>query len=124
MTPAAYPNNMPAEMAFTPTITGENDSLVLDLLEKLYVPVALVRRAAADPEWAPEPLAYWLLAKSGATPADESGLARVEPDLAKLRVANVAEFSTQAPPGTYYLRVRAVNERGAGPASNEILVQR
>ena len=45
-------------------------------------------------------------------------------DLAKVQVASVTEFSTEAPPGAYYVRVRAVNEQGAGPASNEILVQR
>jgi len=69
----------------------------------------------------------WTAPAGGAAPTGYIVEAGSEPglsDLAKLRVANVAEFSTQAPPGTYYLRVRAVNERGAGPASNEILVQR
>jgi hypothetical protein len=84
----------PAEPRY-PSFEHAPAMLVLDLLEKLYVPVALVRRAAADPEWAPEPLAYWLLAKSGATPADEPGLARVEPDLARLRV-QIAELAAEA----------------------------
>jgi hypothetical protein len=84
----------PAEPRY-PSFEHAPAMLVLDLLEKLYVPVALIRRAAADPEWAPEPLAYWLLARSGATPADETGLARVDPELSKLRV-QIAELAAEA----------------------------
>ncbi|MCX7030534.1 MAG: DUF5312 family protein [Spirochaetes bacterium] len=84
----------PAEPRY-PSFEHAPAMLVLDLLEKLFVPVALLRRAAADPEWAPEPLAYWLLAKSGATPADEPGIARVEGELAKLRVL-IAELVAEA----------------------------
>ena len=62
----------------------------------------------------PAPLGYIVEAGS------EPGLS----DIAKLQVTSVTEFSTEAPPGAYYVRVRSVNERGAGPASNEILVQR
>jgi hypothetical protein len=69
--------------------------LVLDLLEKLFVPVALLGRAVVDVEWAPEPLAYWLLARSGASTADEGALARVEPELAKLRLA-ISELASEA----------------------------
>jgi hypothetical protein len=45
-------------------------------------------------------------------------------DLARLQVASGTEFSTEAAAGAYFVRVRAVNERGAGPSSNEILVKR
>ncbi len=58
----------PAEPRY-PSFEHAPAMLVLDLLEKLYVPVELLRRAAANPEWAPEPLVYWLLARSGATPS-------------------------------------------------------
>ena len=76
------------------------------------------RRHGTDLRWtAPggaAPLGYIVEAGS------EPGLS----DIAKLQVTSLTEFSTEAPPGTYYVRVRALNERGAGPASNEILVQR
>jgi predicted phage tail protein len=50
-----------------------------------------------------------------------SGLA----DLAVLRLGNTTSFATMAPPGTYYVRVRAVDASGhAGEASNEIVVRR
>ena len=74
---------------------------------------ATVRLRWAAPEGA-APTGYIVEAGS------EPGLS----DLARLPVASVTEFSTEAPAGTYYVRVRAVNERGAGPASNEIIVQR
>ncbi len=86
-------------------------------------PAALVETSAAGEgtvrlRWtAPggvAPLGY--IVESGSEP----GLS----DIAKMQVASLTEFSTEAPPGTYYVRVRAVNERGAGPASNEIVVQR
>ena len=66
-------------------------------------------------------------APGGAAPTGYIIEAGSEPglsDLAKLQVASLTEFSTEAPAGTYYVRVRAVNGRGAGPASNEIIVQR
>lgn len=45
-------------------------------------------------------------------------------DLAVLNLANVTTLSALAPPGTYYVRVRAVNARGASEPSNEIVVRR
>jgi hypothetical protein len=72
-----------------------------------------VRLRWAAPDGAP-PTGYIVEAGS------EPGLS----DLARLPVTSLTEFSTEAPAGTYYVRVRAVNERGAGPASNEIIVQR
>lgn len=50
----------------------------------------------------------------------DSGLA----DIVSMPVGNVTRFTTTAPPGTYFVRVRAVNARGAGVPSNEIVVQR
>ena len=69
----------------------------------------------------------WTAPGGGAAPVGYIVEAGSEPglsDLAKVQVANITEFSTEAPPGIYYVRVRAVNDRGVGPASNEILVQR
>ncbi len=66
-------------------------------------------------------------APRGAAPAGYIIEAGSEPglsDVARVQVASLTEFSTEAPAGNYYVRVRAVNGRGAGPASNEILVQR
>ena len=57
--------------------------LTLDLLEKLFVPLALVRRAGAEADWAPEPLAHWLLARAGVIPESEPDLSKAEPELAR-----------------------------------------
>jgi len=54
----------------------------------------------------------------------EAGSAPGRSDLAVLRVGNVVRFSTQAPPGVYYVRVRGVNASGVGAASNEVVVRR
>jgi hypothetical protein len=46
-------------------------------------------------------------------------------NLAVLRTGDTTSFTTTAPPGTYYVRVRAVSADGrAGTASNEIVVRR
>jgi hypothetical protein len=41
-------------------------------------------------------------------------------DLASVDIGAVTQFSTSAPPGTYFVRVRARNACGTGPASNEV----
>ncbi len=92
----------PAEARY-PAFEHAPAMLLLDLLERLYVPVQLLRRAAADPEWAAEPLVFWLLARSGQPAAGETGAARVEPDLARLRtqigelVAEAESFDSAIP---------------------------
>ena len=64
-------------------------------------------------------------APSGATDyVLEAGTEPGSSNIGSLRVGNVTQFSTHAPPGTYYVRVRALNARGAGPASNEVVVRR
>jgi predicted nicotinamide N-methyase len=68
--------------------------------------------------WTPPP---------GATPAGyiiEAGSDPGMSDIATIRVGNVTSFSTEAPPGTYFVRVRAVNALGAGLPSNEVVVQK
>ena len=45
-------------------------------------------------------------------------------DIATIQVGNVTSFTTQAPPGTYFVRVRAINSRGPGLPSNEIIVEK
>lgn len=45
-------------------------------------------------------------------------------NLGVVQVGNVTAFSATAPPGVYYVRVRATNARGAGAPSNEIVVRR
>jgi predicted phage tail protein len=45
-------------------------------------------------------------------------------DIATIRVGNVTSFTTEAPPGTYFVRVRAINALGAGLPSNEVIVQK
>jgi predicted phage tail protein len=55
----------------------------------------------------------------------EAGSAPGLADLVVLPLGNVTAFATTAPPGVYYVRVRAVNAWGvAGPASNEVVVRR
>jgi len=54
----------------------------------------------------------------------EAGSAPGRADLAILHVGNVTRFVTNAPPGTYYVRVRGINARGASAASNEFVVRR
>lgn len=69
----------------------------------------------------------WSPPEQGATPRHyviEAGSAPGLSDLAAIVVGNVTHFSTEAPPGMYYVRVRAVNEHGAGLPSAEVVVQR
>ena len=67
-------------------------------------------------------------APTGAAPTGyliEAGTAPGRSDLGALQVGDVTSFTAAAPPpGTYYVRVRAVNARGAGQASNEVVVRR
>jgi len=67
-------------------------------------------------------------ASSGAAPTGyliEAGTAPGRADLGVLQVGNVTSFTAPAPPpGTYYVRVRAINGRGAGQTSNEVVVRR
>ena len=57
----------------------------------------------------------WSAPNGGPPPAGyviEAGSAPGLADLASLNVGNVTSFTTTAPPGVYYVRVRAVNDRG------------
>jgi large repetitive protein len=54
----------------------------------------------------------------------EAGTAPGLSDLARLNVGNVTRFTTTAPPGVYYIRVRAINDRGMSLPSNEVVVRR
>ena len=55
----------------------------------------------------------------------EAGSAPGLADLAVLRAGSATSFTTTAPAGTYYVRVRAVASNGvAGDASNEVVVRR
>jgi hypothetical protein len=54
----------------------------------------------------------------------EAGSAPGKSDLARLTVGNVLRFTTVAPSGVYYVRVRALNAKGPGQPSNEIMVRR
>ena len=69
----------------------------------------------------------WFAPPTGPRPTGyviEAGSAPGLADLASLQVGPVTSFSTTAPPGIYYVRVRAVNARGASQPSNEIIVRR
>lgn len=52
----------------------------------------------------------------------EVGNAPGQANLISAPLGRVTQLATDAPPGTYYVRVRAVNGCGAGPASNEQVV--
>jgi hypothetical protein len=54
----------------------------------------------------------------------EAGSAPGLSDLARIQVANLTRFTTTAPPGVYYVRVRGVNARGTSLPSNEVVVRR
>jgi hypothetical protein len=54
----------------------------------------------------------------------EAGSAPGLADLAVLTVGDVTRFTTTAPPGVYYVRVRAFNARGTSLPSNEVVVRR
>jgi predicted phage tail protein len=69
----------------------------------------------------------WSAPSTGSVPTGyiiEAGSAPGLSNLAVLRVAGVTTFATVAPPGVYYVRVRAVNARGTSAPSNEIVVRR
>jgi len=55
----------------------------------------------------------------------EAGSTPGQSDLGALQVGNVTQVSAPAPPpGTYYVRVRAINGRGPGQPSKEVVVRR
>jgi hypothetical protein len=69
----------------------------------------------------------WTAPRGGEAPTSyviEAGTAPGLSDVGRLPVGNVVRFSTVAAPGVYYVRVRAVNAKGAGEASNEVVVRR
>jgi hypothetical protein len=69
----------------------------------------------------------WFAPPTGPRPTGyllEAGSAPGLTDVASLQIGPVTSFSTTAPPGVYYVRVRSVNARGAGQPSNEIIVRR
>jgi hypothetical protein len=54
----------------------------------------------------------------------EAGSAPGLSDIVTLPVGNLTRFVTNAPPGVYYVRVRAINARGPSGPSNEIVVRK
>ncbi len=54
----------------------------------------------------------------------EAGSAPGLSDIGRFPIGNVLKFSTVAPSGVYYVRVRGVNNSGPGEPSNEIIVRR
>jgi hypothetical protein len=69
----------------------------------------------------------WTASAGGYVPTGyviEAGSAPGRADLASLMVGSVTRFTTQAPPGVYYVRVRAINARGTSLPSNEVIVRR
>jgi titin len=53
----------------------------------------------------------------------EAGSAAGSTDLATIDAGPATSFQAAVPPGTYYVRVRAMNELGAGDASSEIVLR-
>ena len=69
----------------------------------------------------------WFAPTAGPRPSGyvlEAGSAPGLTDLASAQVGPATTFSTTAPPGTYYVRVRSLNARGVSAPSNEIIVRR
>jgi hypothetical protein len=54
----------------------------------------------------------------------EAGSDPFHSDLARIQVGNFTTFTTTAPPGTCFVRVRAVTASGTGLPSNEMIVRR
>jgi hypothetical protein len=69
----------------------------------------------------------WTASAGGYQPTGyivEAGSAPGLSDLATLPVGKVTRFVVTAPPGVYYVRVRAINARGPSASSNEIVVRK
>ncbi|MBL8138079.1 MAG: fibronectin type III domain-containing protein [Acidobacteria bacterium] len=69
----------------------------------------------------------WAAPSSGGTPTGyvvEVGSASGQTDLGVFSVGAVTTITSTAPPGTYYVRVRAANGSGVGAASNTVVVRR
>jgi hypothetical protein len=69
----------------------------------------------------------WTASAGGYLPAGyviEAGSAPGLADLARIQTGTATRFTTAAPPGVYYVRVRAFNARGTSLPSNEIVVRR
>lgn len=52
----------------------------------------------------------------------DAGSSAGSSNLGSFPQGNVTSVTVQAPPGTYYVRVRAQNAAGSGPASNEVVI--
>ena len=59
--------------------------LTLDLLEKFYAELWLLRSWSPDYPYAEEPLAYYLLVRAGLQPSQENGSAQIAADLTRVR---------------------------------------
>ena len=66
----------------------------------------------------------WTAASDATDYILEAGTVAGGSNIGSLRIGNVTQFSTAAPAGTYYVRVRALNAMGVGPTSNEVVVRR
>jgi hypothetical protein len=69
----------------------------------------------------------WAAPSSGGAPTSyvvEVGSASGQTDVGVFSVGAVTAITTTAPPGTYYVRVRAANGSGVGAASNTVVVRR
>ncbi|MGE3277349.1 MAG: hypothetical protein AB7O67_19715 [Vicinamibacterales bacterium] len=64
----------------------------------------------------------WGAATGASTYLMEVGSTPGATDLARQNIGGLTQFVAQAPPGTYYIRIRGTNACGTGPASNEVEV--
>jgi hypothetical protein len=67
----------------------------------------------------------WRAPASGCAPTAylvQAGSSPGLTDITQINVGGMTTLSVQAPPGTYYVRVVALNNAGGSPASNEIVV--